>query len=242
MFSIVMPLDVNRLEQFKKTKRVYDKFPQKKQFLIPTRNYRAVRDYLNAYGLMKDVKLLNYLHDEGFNPSKALNLAVRKARYPYIVVTSPEVKPLTAVLRQFQEVRGTNVICQVYDEDETGAPKMHGDSPSLVNSTFRNETPAMYFLALFNKADIEAINGWDEDFMKGYAYEDNDFGARWVRAGLPFTVRDDIQAIHQYHPRGETIAGGTTTNWNKFQENNANDTIRCENGLWTTQNPNPNPN
>jgi predicted glycosyltransferase involved in capsule biosynthesis len=70
---------------------------------------------------------------------------------------------------------------------------------SLVHKGFRDMTPAMYFLAMFNKRDIEAINGWDEAFMQGYAYEDDDFGQRWVRAGLPFQLREDIQGVHQYH-------------------------------------------
>ena len=89
----------------------------------------------------------------------------------------------------------------------------------------------MYFLACFKKSDIEKINGWDEEFMKGYAYEDDDFGDRWVRAGLPFTVHEDIYARHQYHPRTETIPGGSTINYNRWQANNSLGVIKPEKGL-----------
>jgi GT2 family glycosyltransferase len=89
----------------------------------------------------------------------------------------------------------------------------------------------MYFLAMFRKEDIEKINGWDEEFMKGYAYEDNDFGERWIRAGIPFEIRDEIKALHQYHPRGETIRGGMAVNMQQFHDNTDNGVTYCDKGL-----------
>ena len=226
MFSIITPLDSNRLEQFKATKQTYDSMPQKKEFIIPTRSELEIRKYFSEYDLGKDVRIIPYTVEVGFNCSKALNIGVRNAQYSSIIVTSPEVRPITPVLEQLEKVLGTNVICQVFDEDE------HNNViKSLVNTGFRSESPRMYFLAMFNKADIEKINGWDEDFMRGYAYEDDDFGARWNRAKLPFVMRDDIQGRHQYHPRKKTISGGLSINRQKFKQNNAAGIIRCANGL-----------
>ena len=225
VFSIVVPLDTNRLMLFKNTKRVYDSMPQKKEFIIPTRNLEKVSEYLLKHKLTKDVRLFPYKVEKGFNCSKALNIGVRKARYKHIIITSPEVKPTTDVLAQFSKSIDKNIICQVDDQDKEGNLNI------LVNKSFRSETPAMYFLALFQKKDIESINGWDEDFMEGYAYEDNDFGDRWVRAGLPFEVREDIKATHQYHPRAETISGGMSINNQKFTDNRDNGVIQPINGL-----------
>lgn len=219
-------MDTNRLEQFANTKRAYDAMPQAKEFVIPTRSADEVGAFLKENGLDKGVTLLPYEWTRGFNPSKALNMGVRAAKFDQIIITSPEVKPKTNVLEQLSELLGQNVVCQVFDQNERGELPM-----SLVNSTFRGDSPAMYFLAMFNKADIEAINGWDEDFMKGYAYEDNDFGERWKRAKLPFIVRDDIQGIHQYHPRSETIRGGASTNLEKYNDNTDKGVIRPVNGL-----------
>ena len=226
MFSFVFPMDANRLEQFTNTKRAYDKMPQTKEFVIMTRMEVEVSKYLDEHGLLKDVRLIPYTVDKGFNCSKALNIGARSAKYSSIIITSPEVKPITPVLEQLEKLVGTNVLCQVFDEDEN-----HKVVKSLVSSRFRSESPRMYFLAMFNKSDIEKINGWDEDFMKGYAFEDDDFGARWARAKIPFVMRDDIQGVHQYHPRGETIAGGKEINRQKFKENNAAGVIKCANGL-----------
>lgn len=226
MFSIIMPMDTNRLDQFRETKRVYDGFPEIKEFIIPTRNYEAVSAYLRANDLTDNVRLIPYKHTVGFNPSKALNVGVRNATFDNIIVSSPEVKPLTQVLEQLAGFTGQNVVCQVFDAKEDGSL-----GNSLVNKIFRADTPAMYFLAMFQKADIEKINGWDEDFMKGYAYEDNDFGDRWVRAELPFVVNDEIKAVHQYHPRSETIPGGMAVNLQKYHDNTDRGIVYCTNGL-----------
>lgn len=230
MFSFVFPMDDNRLEQFTVTKRLYDKMPQKKEFIIPTRSYTKVAQYLKSKKLMKNVRLISYTVETGFNPAKAFNIGVRAAKYDQIIISSPEVMPKTDVLGQLEQLIGQNVICQVWDEDAN-----HKVVASLVHNGYRDDTPAFYFLAMFNKSDIEKINGWDEEFMKGYAYEDNDFGARWVRARLPFIVREDIEGVHQYHPRGETIPGGAYRNYSLFNQNTADGVVMCTNGLNTLE-------
>lgn len=219
-------MDTDRLEQFTNTKRAYDAMPQKKEFIIPTRSYDEVLKYLRENRLTKNVRLIPYEVQHGFNCSKALNIGVKNSKYDSIIITSPEVKPKTNVLEQLETLLGENVVCQVWDEDEN-----HKIVLSLVHKGYRSENPGMYFLAMFNKKDIETINGWDEEFMRGYAYEDNDFGARWVRAGLPFTVNEEIQAVHQYHPRSETVPGGLNTNMTLYNENNAKGIVKCMNGL-----------
>lgn len=218
-------MDLNRIEQFKETKRRYDEMPQAKEFIIPTRSPELEKK-LNKLGLLKDARVILYEHKIGFNPSKALNIGLREAKYDQIIVTSPEVMPKTNVLEQLGTLKGRNVVCQVFDQKEDGDASF-----SLVNKSYRADTPAMYFLAMFNKSDLEKINGWDEDFMLGYAYEDNDFGNRWVRAGLPFEVCNEIQGIHQFHPRSETIHGGSAINFEKMNWNTDNKVSVCKNGL-----------
>lgn len=226
MFSIITPLDPNRLKQFQKTKRAYDNMPFEKEFIIPTRNEFKVARYLDDNKLMQDVRIFPYSVDKGFNCSKALNIGVREARFNNIIITSPEVKPREDVLEKLSEVLDQNIVCRVWDESE------EGNLTALVQKEYRDETPAMYFLAMFKRSDIEKINGWDENFMDGYAYEDNDFGERWVRAGLPFTVREDIEATHQYHPRGETVPNGLAINNQHLLDNRDRGITYCENGLY----------
>lgn len=225
MFSLVFPMDTNRLEQFKVTKRAYDAMPQEKEFVIPTRSLAEVSRYLEDNELMAGVRLVPYEWEAGFNPSMGFNIGVRNAKYDQIIITSPEVKPSPDVLDRLEARIGQNVLCQVADED------VEGNLSALVDTGYRNTSPAMYFLAMFNKKDIELINGWDEDFMKGYAYEDDDFGERFNRAGLKYVFDEEIRATHQYHPRSETISGGAGTNKSKLDDNNNKGVIRPQNGL-----------
>jgi hypothetical protein len=225
MFSLIAPLDANRLEQFKQTKEVYDSMSEVKEFILPTRDYDEVSEFIKLNDLGDNVRLIPYSTDKGFNPARGFNIGVRKARYGQIIITSPEVKPLSNVLEQFSKMIGQNVIAQVLDQDESA------NQTVLVSQGYRGDSPAMYFLAMFNKKDIETINGWDEEFMKGYAYEDDDFGARWNRAKLPFVVCEDIQALHLYHPRSETIAGGLGVNFIRYSDNTAAGIIQPQLGL-----------
>jgi hypothetical protein len=163
MFSIIAPIDTNRLEQFHQTKLAYDAMPEVKEFVMPTRNYIKVLEYLEAHDLTKDVRLIPYTHEIGFNPSKALNIGVRNATYKNIIITSPEVKPHNDLLNKLSKMLDKNVVCQVYDQNE------EGNLVSLVNEGYRNGTPAMYFLAMFKKEDIEAVLNEGPISYKGLA-------------------------------------------------------------------------
>lgn len=227
MFSIIMPMDADRFPQFHRTKLAYDAMPQEKQFVIVTRRMREVSQYIQDHRLSKEVHIVPYTYDGGFNPAMALNIGVSHALFPNIIITCPEILPQPDVLDKLTYWQGENVVCQVYNQDEQGNRIM-----SLVNSTYRHETPGFYFLAMYNRQDIEKINGWDEQFMQGHSHEDEDFGNRWVRAGLPFSIADDIVGDHQYHPpHGELVPGANEINMAILAENNRLGVTRCVHGL-----------
>jgi hypothetical protein len=243
--SIIIPTEKDRLKMLVDTLMCYtDKLMDFRliEVIVPSRTImdsKEIFDYFNKYcqdyideGISMDatiplnIKVIPYTYDgEYFNPSMALNLGVKNSSYNNILITCPEVVPRTNVLEQLQDLEEGNYICQVIDGNEDST-----DGISLVNKNFRGETPAMYFLALFRKEDLEKINGWDEDFMGGYAWEDTDFGNRWIRAGIPFEVRDEIIGVHRYHPRGSTNPGWDR-NANLCVQNTINNIIRPKNGL-----------
>ena len=223
MISIIMPLEEDRVDLFEKSIEVYVKQITKNvpiEFIIPTRTLKSI--YVEG---VPTVTVPYEWNEDTFNPAMALNLGVSHANYDTVIITSPEVMPITDVLSQLVDEIGNNVICQVFDQEEDGTTGM-----SLVNSNFRSNHPSMYFLAMFNKKDIETINGWDEDFMKAYGYEDDDFGCRFTRAGLTFKVRDDIQALHQWHHRPHSQEGVQKGSQLLYQ-NSADGVIRPKNGM-----------
>jgi len=222
--SIVMPCEENRIPLLMFTLGTYIKkgFPfERVEFIVVS---RTIEDF-NLPAL--DIKLVKYKWGgEYFNPAMALNLGVKNAKYKNIMITCPEVIPVTNVLEQLnRNIRG-NYICQVFDQGKDGERTM-----SLVNSSFR-ATPNMYFMAVFKKEDIEAINGWDEDFMGGYAWEDDDFGRRFIQAGIKYTMKDSIVGEHQYHPRFKLNTDGSARNKYILDNKQRNNThYYCKNGL-----------
>jgi len=192
--SMVIPCEAERVDLLLNSMNEYEAFgiPEDVEVIIVSRTIKPNQ-------LKFKHKLINYKWDltsDWFNPSLALNLGVRASTYDNVIITSPEVKPYTNCLNQLKELPRGNYVCQVFDlnEDKTR-------SCSLVNSNFRAEHPGFYFLAMYKKEDIETINGWDLNFMHGYAWDDNDFGERFERAKLEFQILDNIQAEHQYHFR-----------------------------------------
>ena len=192
--SVVIPCEDSRIPLLLKSMETYEKFgiPEGIEFVIVSRTIKHNQ-------LKFKHRLINYEWDltpDFFNPSLALNLGVKASKYNNVIISCPEVKPYTDCLNQLKQLDRGNYVCQVFDmkKDETRGI-------SLVNSHFRAEHPGFYFLALYKKEDIEAINGWDLNFMYGFAWDDNDFGERFERAKFDFKILDDIQAEHQYHSR-----------------------------------------
>ena len=220
--SIIMPTEKDRVPLLMVTLAQYVKFglPKDIEFIIPSRTLKV--------GNIKfpniNIKIIPYKYEgKYFNPSMALNIGVRNSRFGDILITCPEVKPVTNVLQQLSLLPRGNYVCQVWDLKENGGRRI-----SLVNTKFRGGKPSMYFLAMFKKEDIETINGWDEDFMQGYAFEDDNFGNRFFNSGLKFEVKDGIQAEHQYHerePMGEGYTYNRKLNIDKRLEK------YCKNGL-----------
>ncbi len=221
--SIIIPCEEKRIPLLLKTLETYEKLETEKvEFIIVSRTITK-----KPHKLIN--KIINYEYKEKmFNPCKALNTGVKNSTHENIIITCPEVKPITNVIKQFRELGRGNYVAQVYDENEKGERTI-----SLVNKKFRGENPGMYFLAMYRKEDIETINGWDNAFIGLYGYEDNDFGERFVRAKLPYLIKEEIQATHQWHPRG-TLCPELTKAKELYNSNNSNKIIRPTNGLEQT--------
>jgi hypothetical protein len=224
-FSIIFPCESTRLGLFKNSIKEYIKYPSHKNIIIYVVSRTILEEDLGFLRSNFKVKLIKYSFPGDYiNPSTALNLGVRFSETEDIIITCPEVMPKTDVVQQLSALPRGNYICQVFDLDELGNETM-----SLVNSNFRGNDPSMYFLAYFKKEDILRINGWNEEFMNGLAFEDNDFGRRFSQAGLSFMCKDEIQGEHQYHERCSSNNILYSNNKLLF---NSNTDIRTKNGIY----------
>jgi len=239
--SVVVPVENERINLLLKSLTEYYKLNDLSdvEFIFVTRTideedlHIALSNFKNfEYKIIRyDISESVWWKGEYFNPAMALNLGVKNSRAEFIVVTSPEIMPLSPVISQFKSVLGQNCVAKVYDECGAGKVIKGSKWSVLVDSRFRCETPAMYFLTLFNKCDILKINGWDERFLGGYAWEDSDFGERWKRMGINFIIRDDIVGLHQFHERGRQDSTGWKMNRKLFESNREHGLIKTPYGI-----------
>ena len=209
--SIVFPCDVGRIPLLLNTLAKYQKYglPEKVEVILVSRTFKE----MTIPGL--DIKVVHYEHKgDYFCPSLAFNLGVGAAKYKNILVGHPEVIPINNVMHEFFRLERGNYVCKVFDLDEQGNT-VH----ILFGMGYRDEWPGLYFLAVYRKEDIEAINGWDMRFMDGYSNEDIDFGQRLENAGIGYTIADDIMGAHQYHPRADDNNDGYRHNRKIYEDN-----------------------
>jgi hypothetical protein len=223
MFSVVIPCDF-RWELLDNTLRAYhDLHPQAipgLEFIIATREPET--SLISNHGL--DVKVYRYVYEKAgwCGPAKAFNEGIRLAKNNRVIITCPEVVPLTPVLYQFAESPGKTLYAYVI-ENVFGT--------DLVSDTFKE--PFFYFLAVYNKKDLERLNGWDETFMEAYGREEEDFGRRFTALGLTYEVRMEIKAVHMTHPTPSPAEkeAGRLTGDALHEINKRRGILKPENGL-----------
>lgn len=223
--SVVSPCDLDRLDLLKQSLEKYVLFgiPDYFEYIIITRSIN--KDDLD-FEKFPFLRIIRYEHNyKYFCQVKALNIGVVNSKYNNILVTSPEVYPKTNVLKQLSELPRGNYVCEVLDQSITGE-----ETSILTKRRTVWKNPGFHYLALLKKEDIYVINGWDEDFILGFGYDDRDFGNRWIRAGLPFEIKYDIIGVHSYHYRPKRCTG-FRVNKRKLISNNINNITAVKNGL-----------
>ena len=137
--------------------------------------------------------------DGSNNPAVAWNVGIREACAPYVAVSSPEVKHLLPTnVRRFAEWPAGDadaVIADVYDATWQ-ATEFQG---WIAGGVRQRPLP---FLARYRRDRLLALGGFEEAFMVGRAYDDNEFADRWALSGGHYTFTGAaVQAEHQSHAR-----------------------------------------
>ena len=75
-----------------------------------------------------------------------------------------------------------------------------GDSGWYNHPVFR--AGAHHFCSAITTENLIKLNGFDERFCQGVAYDDDDFRERIKRLGLEIEITSDPFGFHQWHPNG----------------------------------------
>lgn len=203
MISILYPIR-NRLDLFRNTidsikKYAHEIKDEYEIIVLDSAGDSNLRTFCRVTCQELPIRYVHYDYPnlpERHNPAYAFNLGFRLAKYDSIVLTSPEISHRTPVVKQLMKLVGKNVICRVIDLKPD-----HTTNITLVSTTYRANSPGLYFIGMYTKNFYKKLGGIDEQFMKGESCEDVDFGNRFLRANLTFEIHDEIVGLHQWHPR-----------------------------------------
>lgn len=233
MITLIYPIK-NRVDLFSGTitsirryaMDIADKF---EIIVLDSGSTDSVKSFCMALKNDMDLTYVTYNYpncNKRHGPTYAINLGAKLSKYDSIVLTSPEIRHDTDVIKQLIPLVGRNLTSSVLDLKPDGSPSIR-----LVSPSFRSKDPGMYFIGMYSKADFWSIGGIDEKFMQGEAFEDTDFGVRFLRVGLKHEYHDEIRGAHQYHPRvkrGEKMWG---INKRIYETNNMNKVTLVNEGI-----------
>jgi len=170
----------------------------------------ARRGAAEAYGKLDIPTKYVYIPGEPgwLGPARAWNAGFKAATGDLIYCISSEV------VQDAHNVEKARAICQNGDTVVFGA--CHNSEPTnlvvgaepglLVSSKMPRP---LGFIVCMPKKQIDDIGGFDEEFMRGFWYDDDDFFLRMWQTGVRFVFSDDIHGIHLDHSRPDldTVAG-----------------------------------
>jgi hypothetical protein len=143
---------------------------------------------------MKIVKRL----DDCVNPSKAYNQGVRESSGQFIILTSPEVYHKSNILlgldKEFSKNPDQYVVAACESLKKSGDHHMWYQHSQHNNRMF-------HFCTSLSRLKYDEIGGFDENYAKGYCFDDDDFIRKIQQANIFIKIRDDLLTFHQYHDR-----------------------------------------
>jgi glycosyltransferase involved in cell wall biosynthesis len=181
-----------------------------------------LEEYLNEFSFLNIIRI-EPENKWYVNPCIPFNIGIRAAIGDVIILQNPECLHVHDVLTYVNEnINDSNYITMSaysVDENITNMLPKYCDNNTLIdflktlpqqspfagslNSWYNHSKyrPTYYhFCSAITKINMEKLNGFDERYAYGVAYDDDEFLKRIERLGLIKIINDNISVIHQYHP------------------------------------------
>ena len=139
-------------------------------------------------------------------PARAWNMGFKAATSDFIYCISSETTQAEGNLARAQEIVGNGgVVLHGKAECSCGPqapPEVNwgGTAPGNLFGDAAHPRP-LGFIWAGPLEPVRKIGGFDEEFMKGYWYDDNDFFLRLWNTGLDFVFDDSVAGVHLHHER-----------------------------------------
>lgn len=148
-------------------------------------------------------------HVNSYNPSTHFNFGYDLAVGDYLVITNPEIFHEVNILEGFDEIVKDNVyiVCSC-KRSQRGQflprfidfEKFTYNMEDWIQHTDHRNTQ-LHWCTCISMNDYTRIGGFDDEYSKGFAWEDTDFINTIKYQGLDIINRDDLITVHQCHKK-----------------------------------------
>lgn len=212
-YSIFIPY-CNRLKEFRLALQSYSNryknIRNDFEFVIVEdgKNHSDIDKHVDLLKLCDEFRHLNIVHaygDAAYNPAKHFNYASRLARGKYFVLTNPETAITCDVFGLLDDeiAKDTAYImcsCANCDNVHINGTLVQGRHIEWYQHSVNRNT-RLHFYSVLSKNIYNYVGGFDEEFVKGIGYEDNDFANNLIKHGVEYVYRDNISTIHIMHDK-----------------------------------------
>lgn len=149
-------------------------------------------DFINGYPSLNWKIIANCKSHSWRNPAPALNVGIRNASNKYIMICSPESEMLTDVIF---------LLRKTFEDYAQYAHYAYGrvcyvDQEIVSYDSFDSIRNIPFGSIMVKKADLEAIEGYDESFT-GWGGDDNNLRARLNYIGIKGLYVEEAMMVHR---------------------------------------------
>lgn len=157
---------------------------------VNTTGHKQLKDILHHYSHLFYIKHLERPEEYINDPSPHFNMAAKSAAGEYLVITNPECLHITNILEQLDNMIKVfprhYIICAC-----------QSDTGWYQHSVHRNTK--LHWCSIIHRDHYALVNGFDEAFSKGVAFQDNDFLTQIQTHNIPIITSDNLIVYHQAH-------------------------------------------
>lgn len=181
--------------------------------VIDKKNDDEVNDVLIAWRGCLPVTSILCQVDGYSNPSPMFNLGVRNSTGEYIVLTNPECLHQNNVLagldQEFEQDQGLYVMCACQSLVKcAGRVDRFDDLKGQFHMWYQHSqhnNRCLHFCSALSRLNYNLIEGFDEAYAHGIAYDDDDFREKIKAAKIEIVLADTLLVSHQEHTRQHQI-------------------------------------
>ena len=180
------------------------------------KNYLDDQEHNNLKLLLSSITNIKIVHIiqniKTFNPCIAFNLGVKASSGDYIILTNPECCHENDIFAKLDTMNldDNYIVCACKNTSYWSIDKI--DDNFKLNFTVAEwyqhsimNNRRLHFCSIISKLNYNKVGGFDEEYAKGIAYEDDDFRNIIIKNNIPIISTDEAICIHLNHPSISTI-------------------------------------